>query len=139
MFADWLTAGRGEAPWVVAVGEIARGEEEDPAVQSVTITDPRGESRVVPVKEGEWVYDGTTRAGLYTVQAGPRTVAFAVNLLSRAESDIRPRGSVSIGRQQVQAEEVGKVKRRRELWRWLVLAAVGMLGGEWLFFHKRGG
>lgn len=135
---DWLLAGRGTGPRVVAAGEIARGEV-DGDVDRVTITDPRGGRVEVPVREGEWIFDGTSRAGVYEVDAGGRKARFAVNLLSRAESDVRPRAVLDVGATKVRAETAAKVRRRMELWPWLALFAVGMLCGEWWLFHKRGG
>lgn len=135
---DWLIAGRGTGPRVVGAGEIARGDiEEDLA--SVTIKDPTGGSHEIAVREGEWIFDGTTKAGVYEVAAGKKTHRFAVNLLSRAESDVRPRESLSFGTAKVNAEEGEKVARRREIWPWLAMLAVGMLVTEWWYFHKRGG
>ena len=62
-----------------------------------------------------------------------------MNLLSRAESDVRPRDSLSFGTAKVTAEEGATVARRREIWPWLAMFAVGMLVTEWWYFHKRGG
>lgn len=135
---DWLMQGRGVGPRVVAAGEIARGDLEDEKIASVTITDPKGEAREVPVHDGEWIYDGTTHAGIYTIEAAGKKSRFAVNLLSRSESDVRPRATLALGSSKVKAEEGGKTKRRLELWPWLALAAIGMLTSEWYVFHRRG-
>lgn len=135
---DWLIAGRGTGPRVVGAGEIARGDVED-ELSSVTIKDPAGGEHVIAVREGEWLFDATTKAGVYEVGAGKKTFRFAVNLLNRAESDVRPRDSLSFGTAKVNAEEGERVARRREIWPWLALLAVGMLVTEWWYFHKRGG
>lgn len=135
---DWLLAGRGSDPRVVAAGEIATGEAPE-GVEEVTVTDPRGVAHRIGVREGEWIFDGTTRTGVYEVRAGKQQQRFAVNLLSRAESDVRPRAALDLGASKVRAEAPEKVRRRMELWPWLVLAALGLIGGEWLLFHKRGG
>lgn len=135
---DWLIAGRGTGPRVVGAGEIARGDVEEDAT-SVTVTDPSGEAHEIPVREGEWIFDGTTKAGVYQVAAGKKTFRFAVNLLSRAESDVRPRESLAFGTAKVNAEPGEKVARRREIWPWLAMLAVGTLVTEWWYFHKRGG
>lgn len=135
---DWLMAGRGTGPRVVAAGEIARGEVPDD-VKSVTITDPRGAKTEIPVRDGEWIFDGTTHAGIYGVALGKKTARFAVNLLSRSESNVKPRTSLDLGNAKVRAEPGDKVARRFETWPWLALVAIGMLCGEWYVFHKRGG
>ena len=135
---DWLLAGRGTGPRVVSAGEIARGEVADD-VKSVTITDPRGVKTDLAVHDSEWIFDGTTRAGIYSVQAGKQTSRFAVNLLNRTESDVKPRTLLDVGNAKVRAEESGKIARRAEIWPWLALLALGMLCGEWYVFHKRGG
>ena len=136
---DWLIADRGLGPRVVGAGEIARGEVEDDSIRSVFITDPKGGKQEVPVRDGEWLFDGTTRAGVYAVTAGAKTTRFAVNLLSRSESDVRPRSTLALGAATVKAEEGGKVRRRVPLWPWMTLAALGMLVSEWWVFHRRGG
>lgn len=135
---DWLIAGRGTGPRVVGAGEIARGDVEED-VDAVTVTAPDGRKSEVPVREGEWIYDGTTRAGVYEVAAGKKGFRFAVNLLSRAESDVRPRTTLEFGVAKVAAETDERVARRREIWPWLAVFAVGMLVTEWWYFHKRGG
>lgn len=135
---DWLLAGRGAGPRVVSAGEIARGEVGDD-VKSVVISDPKGAKQEIAVHDGEWIFDGTTRAGIYSVQAGAKTTRFAVNLLSRTESDVKPRTSLDLGNAKVRAEESGHVARRAEVWPWLAMLALGMLCGEWFVFHKRGG
>lgn len=135
---DWLIAGRGTGPRVVGAGEIARGDVDEDVV-AVTVTAPDGRRSEIPVREGEWLYDGTTRAGVYEVSAGKSSFRFAVNLLSRAESDVRPRTTLEFGSAKVEAEADERVARRREIWPWLALFAVGMLVTEWWYFHKRGG
>ena len=135
---DWLMSGRGLGPRVVSAGEIARGEV-DEGVTKVTIRDPAGTAHELPVRDGEWIFDGTTRAGVYTVDAGGKAQRFAVNLLSRAESDVRARSTLAFGNAKVRAETSEKIRKRAELWPWLALLAIGMLCGEWWIFHRRGG
>jgi hypothetical protein len=135
---DWLIAGRGTGPRVVGAGEIARGDVEE-ELASVVVKDPSGAKQEVPVRDSEWIYDGTFKAGVYEVEAGKKSFRFAVNLLSRAESDVRPRSSLAFGTAKVTAEEGERVARRKEIWPWLAVFAVGMLVGEWWYFHKRGG
>ncbi len=81
-------------------------------------------------------FGGTERAGPYEVTRGEVTEQYAVNLLSRNESVIRPAQSLGFGRGQVQAVR-GAVKQNKELWWWFVLTAVLVLALEWAIYCRR--
>ncbi len=140
---DWLLSDAASGVRVVAAGEIARGDA--PAgTETVRVVDPGGGDHALRVStvagaEPEWLFEGTTRAGIYRVTAGGERSSFAVNLLSRAESDVRPRPSLSLGAATVRAEEEGDVRRLLDLAPWAALLALGFLSAEWWVFHRRGG
>jgi hypothetical protein len=57
-------------------------------------------------------------------------------LLDAAESNIKPRDQISIGK----LGEVAASTQRdasKELWRWIAAAALGLLMFEWWFYHRR--
>jgi hypothetical protein len=61
---------------------------------------------------------------------------YAVNVLDRGESTIRPAEALEVGRAVIVAER-GRVRQNRELWRWFLLAALGVLALEWYIFSRR--
>jgi hypothetical protein len=65
-----------------------------PSIQKIEVTAPGGAPREVPARNGLAVVSDTGRAGVYHASwAGPhpQSVAFAVNLASERESDVRER------------------------------------------------
>jgi len=89
-------------------------------------------------KQGRFSFAETDELGVYEVRSGGKTFQrFAVNLFSVAESDLRPRGELNIGHQQVAAKPSGGRIGRRETWKWLLLAGLGVLSLEWYVFHRR--
>jgi hypothetical protein len=95
-----------------------------------TTTLPTGPSGITEVVE-------TTEPGNYTVKAG-KTLAdlFAVNLFDRSESNIAIAKTVDLGYESVEASG-GGLERRKEYWRWALLAMLGLLATEWWIYTKR--
>jgi Ca-activated chloride channel homolog len=84
----------------------------------------------------EVLFGDTSRQGTYHVQAGTNDVTFCVNLADAAESDIRPRDELPMGR--FGSVAATRVKRANlELWRWIALAGLAVLLFEWWYYHKR--
>lgn len=108
-------------------------------VKSLQITDPGGGLETVTRgRQGSFSYGRTGRIGVYNVIEGKSeevSQRFAVNLFSRRESNIRP-GRFSIGHQDVEPAS-GSEPARMEIWRWLVIAALGLLLVEWYIYHRR--
>lgn len=75
--------------------------------------------------------------GLYEVEgaAAPNALV-AVNLASEGESDIRVRDSVVVNAEPFEASVVSAASPR-ELWPWLLAAALGLLVLEWLLYARR--
>lgn len=114
---------------------------------------PGGGSLVVPVHEGRAVYLGD-RAGFYKVsgegndpaaaaaiaaQGGPAAgvTAFAANLLDQEESAITPAPELVVDGKKAGALGGFQIGVRREIWIYLLLAAVILTAIEWLTYHKR--
>ena len=91
---------------------------------------------------GEAQFAGTDRLGVYTVRqfAGDRPLgepeSFAVNLFSREESSITPRSDV--GLKGSAPAPTGNGGRPVELWPWILLGAVLLLGVEWWVYNRAG-
>lgn len=108
-----------------------------------TLRLPTGGERIVPVHEGRAVYLGE-RAGFYELTGagagGPgeaARAAFAANLLDAEESAIAPAAELVVGGRK--AGELGsfQVGVRREIWIYLLLAALALTAIEWVTYHRR--
>ncbi|MCA9586500.1 MAG: VWA domain-containing protein [Myxococcales bacterium] len=110
---------------------------------------PEGAEMLVPVHEGRAVYMGA-RAGFYELtgdeSATPEApskdgaqvkTAFAANLLDADESNIEPVKELVVDGQK--ASELGgfHVGVRREIWIYLLLAAILLTAVEWITYHRR--
>jgi von Willebrand factor type A domain/Aerotolerance regulator N-terminal len=102
----------------------------------VTVTTPGGHTETLdPGDRGEVTFSATGEVGVYVAAIGDDRVQFAVNLFDPDESDIAPRGTVTVGNQTVAAGEVRRPPR--ELWKWAVLAALVVLLAEWWAYAAR--
>ncbi len=74
--------------------------------------------------------------GSYRVTADDRLVdLFSINLFSRQESQITPRETFDLGYETV--ETAGMVETRKEYWRYLLVAVLGVLALEWWLYNRR--
>ncbi|HTE21062.1 MAG TPA: VWA domain-containing protein [Armatimonadota bacterium] len=133
---QWLAASPGRTEGMQLRAGQTAPVEVPPTVDSVKVTDPDGkESTVQP--EGRLAYfSDTEKRGIYTVEAANFKREFAVNLLSRDESATRPQDKIEFGRRPVAADS-GTTRTASEIWRWLILLALVVLGVEWWVYHKR--
>jgi hypothetical protein len=109
----------------------------DVAVAQIDVTDPAGKTQTLARgSRADFSYGDTSRVGVYHVSwGGARQRSFAVNLLDTEESNIEPRTSVHIGAESVVA---GRERSQpRELWKWLVLLALGLILAEWYIYNRR--
>ncbi len=104
--------------------------------ESVTIVDPKGRARQVPVVDGRAVYAGL-RTGFFTLRGDTAEETFAANLGPGDESRIAPADALTVGARQASAPSRGEVGVRRELWLYLVLFALFVLLVEWVTYHRR--
>jgi hypothetical protein len=106
-------------------------------VDSAEVTLPGGARETVKLDPTRPSYFANThRAGLYKITQGGQEETYAVNLLNAIESAVAPAESIAIGRSQV-AGSSGPVHEDRELWKWFVLAALGVLALEWWIYSRR--
>ena len=104
--------------------------------RTAQITTPTGERVAVSALGTTVNFADTDRAGVYTLQAGDYRDQFAANLLSRAESNIRPAERLQFGDRPLEAGS-GMVRTAHEFWRWLAVIALLVLSLEWWIFHRR--
>ncbi len=132
---DWMT---GEDPAYLSsfrTGETWRIPVDSGTAQA-TVVDPDGVRTVVPVVEGRAVYFGT-RAGFHRVESDSAPVEFAANLSAPGESAVRPQGSITVAGRRAGRATGFTVGIRREIWIYLLAAAVLLLAIEWVTFHRR--
>ncbi|MCC6445169.1 MAG: VWA domain-containing protein [Armatimonadetes bacterium] len=110
--------------------------ETPPAVRRVTVTDPAGRKTALPARENPALFPDTERVGLYRISARGYTGRFAANLLSSAESDLRPADRLQIGHQKYAPVATGS-PIPKEIWRYFLLAALAFLAFEWYAYHRR--
>ena len=79
----------------------------------------------------------TTTRGLYRVEVDGRTHRFAADLLSERETHIRPALTLDLDDGESVASASGPRRGRRELWPWLIGAALVVLLAEWWVWNRR--
>lgn len=106
--------------------------------EGALLEDPTGRRAELPVKEGHAVYFGD-RAGFYkiTPRGTDQPVEFAANLSDLDESRIKPSPELSLGGKRASAVQGFSRGVRREIWLYLVLAAIVLSIVEWTTYHRR--
>ena len=108
-----------------------------PQAEHAVVTLPDGTTTQTPLDPIRPRYFGATEsAGVYAIERGDESEKVAVNLLDRGESSITPTDSIRFGRGSIVAER-GAVKQTRELWHWLIWAAVAISMLEWWIYSRR--
>jgi hypothetical protein len=109
-----------------------------PDVQEVRVTRPDGSQARAAVAEGQATWADTGRLGIYRVRWGEDgRGAFTVNLFSPLESDLEPKGDLSLaGGEGGEAGAEAARGTRREWWRPLALIALIVLFAEWLVYYR---
>ncbi|QDU29835.1 hypothetical protein ETAA8_49500 [Anatilimnocola aggregata] len=109
-------------------------------VPQIWVKPPRGSETTVPREsQNQYVFTRTDELGTYAVRDGSAAKVsqkFAVNLFDARESNLVPREKIDIGSEEVKAQTSKQVSRQ-ELWRWLLLGAIGLLIFEWYVYNRR--
>jgi hypothetical protein len=104
------------------------------------LTAPDATTRTIPVLQGQAVFVGQ-QAGFYKLRAGPEgsevETEFAANLSDVQESSIAPAPELSVEGTPAGTVEGFKVGVRREIWIYLLAAAVLLTTLEWITYHRR--
>lgn len=105
--------------------------------KSIRVSAPGEEPQVLtPRGDGVVEFRDTARPGFVRFDLDGADQSVAVNLFDEAESEILPKPTVELGA--VAAEDAGsKYQGRLEGWRWLVLAALGIVLVEWYIYNQR--
>jgi len=127
---SYLSSYRTGDVWRIPVGQDAT---------QAMLTAPDSTQRQVPVHEGRAVYLGQ-KAGFYDLLSNVQTAAkssFAANLLDEAESTIGPAEKLTVDGKDAGRVEGFTVGVRREIWIYLLIAAVILTAIEWATYHRR--
>jgi hypothetical protein len=135
---DWLNpANAKSAQLVIKPGDAFRLALARPE-KSAQVTLPSGVTKTLDVdpKANEFVFGDTLRQGIYRVHVGTNDTAFCADLLDSAESNIKPRDELQLGKY----SKVIATKMQRtnmELWRTIASIGLLMLMAEWWYYHRR--
>lgn len=109
-------------------------------VKTLLVQAPRGDGFEIPREtQNTYVFGKTDDIGVYDVREGTGAKVsqkFVVNLFDEQECDIFPAYRLDIQHDVVEAT-VSKQSARQEIWKWLLLGAVGLLIFEWYIYNKR--
>jgi len=107
-------------------------------ITNAEIRMPDGTTRPWPVDvaRGEIVFGDTFKQGTYRLKAGTNDMAFCVNLLDAAESNLEPKNELRFGKYAKTATTTLR-QANLEIWRWIVLAGLAVLMFEWWYYHRR--
>jgi hypothetical protein len=109
-------------------------------VANIKVQTPRKDQFEIPRElQNTYVFGRTDELGVYDIREGTGqkvTQQFAVNLFDSRESDLTPADKLALGNEEVKAKE-GKQAARQELWKWLLLCAIGVLIFEWYIYNRR--
>ncbi len=109
-------------------------------VGKLMVDAPRGDGFEVPREtQNTYVFGKTDDIGVYSVREGTGAKVsqkFVVNLFDEQECDLFPAYKLDIQHEEVKAT-VSKQNARQEIWKWLLLGAVGLLIFEWYVYNKR--
>jgi Aerotolerance regulator N-terminal/von Willebrand factor type A domain len=110
----------------------------DSIAADVSLRHPSGDWIKVPVTENPLIFRDTSQVGVYTVKVGKKTQRFAVNLVSREESDILPKPIERKAESPLIAGSSTQETVRQPLWPYFVVLAFGLTLVEWYFWCRTG-
>jgi len=125
-----------------AAGEraVLPGEVVSVAVPSglteLSLTGPSDRTTTIAADRRPLLIEDTESAGIYRLEGEDFSHRFAVNALSRDESNTRPANQMLLAGQRVTGSH-GPVQTNKELWRWLLIAALALITLEWAAYHRR--
>ena len=135
---EWLNPANAKtSQLLVKAGEpfrLALGRSET----SAQVTLPGGQTRAVPIdpKASEFVFGDTAKQGVYRLRIGTNDTVFCVNLLDAAESNIKPREELQLGKY-TKIRATSLQRANMEVWRSFAGLALLVLLGEWWYYHRR--
>jgi hypothetical protein len=135
---DWLNpANTRGGQLLVKAGEAFRIPLARPET-SAEVALPDGATKTLKLDPtaNELVFGETYKQGIYRLRVGTNETTFAVDLLDAAESNIKPRDELHLGKY----TKVAATTRQRanmELWRTIAGMGLLLLLAEWWYYHRR--
>jgi hypothetical protein len=135
---EWLNPANAKGgQLLVKAGEAFRlGLSRPEKEAQVTLPDGQVKKLSVDPNANELVFGETYRQGIYRLRLGTNETVFCVDLLDAAESNIKPREELQLGKY----TKVAATTRQRtntELWRSLAGLGLLVLLVEWWYYHRR--
>ncbi len=102
------------------------------------ITLPDGATRTLTLdpNANEFVFGETAKQGTYRLRLGTNETVFCVNLLDAAESNIKPRDELTLGKY-TKVTATTLQRANMELWRTITALGLVILLLEWWYYHRR--
>ena len=104
--------------------------------EQIRVMTPSKRLLQAPVHQGQAILFGR-EIGVYQLGDPAAGLRLAANLSDSAESNIRPRSKLSVGGRQLKKPTGFGVALRREIWIYLLLAALGLTLLEWATYNRR--
>lgn len=121
----------------VRPGEAIALRSDQPAPKLTVVTPDNRKVAAPRGNLGAYNFTETEGLGPYTVERDGQTIErFAVNLFDARESGIRPQPTFEVGYTTIEAQP-DAVSKPRDLWKWLLGAALAILLLEWYIYNRR--
>ena len=135
---EWLNPANAKgAQLLVKAGDAFRLALTQPEKEAqVTLPDGRTRKITVDPSASELVFAQTYRQGIYRMTLGTNETIFCVDLLDPAESNIKPREELQLGKYS-RITATTRQRTNMELWRSITGLGVLVLLFEWWFYHRR--
>jgi Ca-activated chloride channel family protein len=106
--------------------------------KSAQVTTPAGTTSTVELdaNANEFVYGDTFKQGVYRVRLSTNEVTFCSDLLDSAESNIKPRDELQLGKY-TKVTATTMQRTNMELWRTIASIGLVVLMIEWWYYHRR--
>lgn len=111
---------------------LTRAEKE----AQVTLPDGQVKKLTLDPKANELVFAETYRQGIYRLRVGTNETTFCVDLLDAAESNIKPREELELGKY-TRVTATTRQRTNTELWRSIAGLGLVVLLVEWWYYHRR--
>jgi Ca-activated chloride channel family protein len=126
------SGGRVDSPdLAIRTGEPFKLQSE---AKQISIRRPDGRVVQCEPRDGVATFEDTERVGVYTAKEPGSQ--FAASLLNGAESDTKPRDSLSSSAGKIESS-AEMFKSEREIWTWALFGALIVIGVEWVVYLRR--